>query len=622
MKQQNGVLPDPLTPSTSPDSSQNRPAPLQNGRDEFAELRSLLIGPEQAKLAHLQEQLDNLPAQSLEAEDISRVLPEAILVRTKTGKDKQLANVLTPTVEAALSASAKKDPRPLIEAIVPLLGPAIRTAVSQVVSGFTQKIDQILEQYFSAKGWRWRWESWRTGKPFAEVVRSHTLLFQVEQVFLIHRKTGVLLQQVVAGTNVVQDVDKVSHLLAAVQGFVQDSFGSQDGEALDNFHIDGELTVSIEQGPHALLAAVLRGNPPRRLRRVFLDALENIHREQGRALEEFNGDVVLFEASRPYLEDCLRRQSGPAFGAKKRKVSLTLRLALAGLLVGTLAWALLSIRDTRRWTAYVERLRAEPGIVVVSTGKREGKRFITGLRDPLAADPLALLRESELDPVGVISQWEPYQALQPQFILARARVILLPPESVSLQFENGILSAAGTAPRQWIEEARKLARVVPGVAWFSEKELFDAETQLQEKKFEELLVTKEQLEKETVLFAAGTADLVPGQDATLQRVVEMMHTLLGTARATGQKVGVEIVGHQDIPVLPSTKQLLGLTRAERVLAELVAIGLPIGDLEAIKTQVEEQPAEGMAQEVQSFNRSVSFAVAFFGVQPPEEQASP
>ena len=217
VKQQSGVVPDPLTPSTSPDSSQNLPAPIQNGRDEFAELRSLLIGPEQTKLAHLQKQLDNLPARSIEAEDISRVLPEAILVRTKAGKDKQLANALTSTVEAALSVSVKKDPRLLVEAIVPLLGPAIRKAVSQVVSEFTQKIDQALEQNFSAKGWRWRWESWRTGKPFAEVVRSHTLLFQVEQVFLIHRKTGVLLQQVVEGTSIVQDVDKVSQLLVTVQ---------------------------------------------------------------------------------------------------------------------------------------------------------------------------------------------------------------------------------------------------------------------------------------------------------------------------------------------------------------------------------------------------------------------
>src|SRR5262249_32707271 len=149
-------------------------------------------------------------------------------------------------------------------------------------------------------------------------------------------------------------------------------------------------------GPQALLAAVIHGNPPRRLRRVFLEALENIQIEQARALEEFTDDVTPFEASRPYLEDCFRIQSGTPGWVKKGRALLVFRLILAGLLVGLLGWWLLSMRDSRRWAAYVDRLRTEPGIVVVSTGKREGKHFITGLRDPLATDPLALLQASEL----------------------------------------------------------------------------------------------------------------------------------------------------------------------------------------------------------------------------------
>jgi OOP family OmpA-OmpF porin len=240
----------------------------------------------------------------------------------------------------------------------------------------------------------------------------------------------------------------------------------------------------------------------------------------------------------------------------------------------------------------------------------------------LAADPLALLQASELEPNKVISQWEPYQALQPQFILARARAILSPPESVSLRFENGVLSASGTAPLQWIEEARRLARAVPGVIQFKEKELFDSGSQVREQKFEELMIAKEQLEKETVLFKEGTADFVPGQETTFNRLVETMRTLFEAARITGKKVGVEIVGHQDTPASPSTKQPLSLTRAERVLAELVAMGLSIGDLEAVKTRAEEQHDEEVSKEGQALNRRVSFAMIFFGARTPGEQASP
>ena len=42
---------------------------------------------------------------------------------------------------------------------------------------------------------------------FAEVVLLNTLLYRVEQVFLIDRDSGILLQHVKAGTVAVQDAD-------------------------------------------------------------------------------------------------------------------------------------------------------------------------------------------------------------------------------------------------------------------------------------------------------------------------------------------------------------------------------------------------------------------------------
>ena len=45
---------------------------------------------------------------------------------------------------------------------------------------------------------KWRFEAWRTGRPFAEIVLLKTLVYRVDQVFLIHKETGLLLQHVVA----------------------------------------------------------------------------------------------------------------------------------------------------------------------------------------------------------------------------------------------------------------------------------------------------------------------------------------------------------------------------------------------------------------------------------------
>ena len=57
----------------------------------------------------------------------------------------------------------------------------------------------------------------------------------------------------------------VSGMLTAIRDFVQDSFGGKESEGLDAFQV-GQFTIWVEQGPLAVLAGVIRGNPPRELR--------------------------------------------------------------------------------------------------------------------------------------------------------------------------------------------------------------------------------------------------------------------------------------------------------------------------------------------------------------------
>ena len=74
----------------------------------------------------------------------------------------------------------------------------------------------------------------------------------MEQVFLIHKETGLLLCQVSAPNAAMQDADMVSGMLTAIQDFVGDSFTTQKGEELETLQV-GELSVWIEQGPQAIL---------------------------------------------------------------------------------------------------------------------------------------------------------------------------------------------------------------------------------------------------------------------------------------------------------------------------------------------------------------------------------
>ncbi|HEX5134923.1 MAG TPA: OmpA family protein, partial [Thermoanaerobaculia bacterium] len=232
-----------------------------NGADETApaatpdpieELRRLLLVAEHSQVAKIQERLDD---PEIHAEDVSRVLPEAIALRAT--KDRDLTRAMLPTVEEAILSSVRKDPHVLVDALFPVMGPAIRKAISSALASMIESLNETLEKSFSVQGLKWRWEAWRTGKPLPEIILLRTLVYRVEQVFLIHRKTGLLLQHVSATSRGVQDADMISGMLTAIRDFVHDSFGGNREDSLDSFRV-GEFTVRIEQGPEAVLAAVIR----------------------------------------------------------------------------------------------------------------------------------------------------------------------------------------------------------------------------------------------------------------------------------------------------------------------------------------------------------------------------
>ena len=94
----------------SPTSSALTTSPTSqtSATETLEELRRLIIGPEQSQLRQLQERLDNL---KVRPEDVSQVLPEAVLHRAR--QDKQLTNALLPTVEEAIQSSVRRNPRTL-----------------------------------------------------------------------------------------------------------------------------------------------------------------------------------------------------------------------------------------------------------------------------------------------------------------------------------------------------------------------------------------------------------------------------------------------------------------------------------------------------------------------------
>jgi outer membrane protein OmpA-like peptidoglycan-associated protein len=409
------------------------------------QLRALLLGREIELSRHFSQVLDD-PEQLAIA--VSRVLPAAIA--QASARDERLGQVLAP----ALASSVRRDPNTLVDILHPLIGPAIGKSIDATF----QSLNESLKHSLTWRGLKWRWEAWRTGTSFAEVVLKHTLVYQVEHVFLIHRNTSLLIAHAASQDAASQDPQLVSSMLAAIQDFVRDSFAEQQG--LDSLRL-GELRLWSEPGPFATLVAVIRGNPPEELRETFRSVLARIHAERPEALETFDGDSSGFADVEAALTDCVQLKQESARPAQKGFAWFLIAavgLALLGL-VGT--WGYQRWYDEWRWEDYLARLRAQPGIAITEVGKRNGKWLVSGLHDPLAVDPQVLLREASIDPAGVVSLWQPYQSLDPQFVLKRAQDALAPPATVTLEIDGDRIVAVGSAPSTWIQHARAASRMLP-----------------------------------------------------------------------------------------------------------------------------------------------------------------
>src|SRR5262245_8814580 len=409
-------MPDDRAPWESSATGQFDPS-----AQELSELRELILGPERRRLRELERRLDA----GATPEEVADLLPEAIALRA--GRDRQLARALAPTVESAIGESVRRNPREIASAIFPVLGPAIRKAIAETLAGLVASINNTIEHSLSPRGLRWRLEAWRTGVPYAQIVLKHALVYRVEQVFLIHSETGLLLSHAWAPDLPASDPDLISGMLTAIRDFVADSFAPErDAGGLRQFSV-GELTVMVEQGPRAMIAAVVRGQAPDTLLTKLQDTVETIHLQFSAPLADFDGDTAPLAGVRPLLEECLATVVATGRERTSRRAAW-LPWAIAGLLLvlvlGGLAW-----RSHRRWTGAVERLRSEPGIVLVRA-ERGGRWSFTGLRDPMAADPSALLAAAGVDTATVEQDWERYLSLQPQLLLARGAAGRRPPARV------------------------------------------------------------------------------------------------------------------------------------------------------------------------------------------------
>jgi hypothetical protein len=321
---------------------------------DFDELRRLLLGQEQDSLAHLSGDLGELQ-------------------RLMADKD-ALAAIIAPSLDAALRDKIQQNRDEMIEVLYPIIGQTVLRAVGEAIQDLARTVDARVRTTMTPQAvWR-RIRAQVTGVSGAELALRDALPFEVTEVFLIHRASGLLLRHVTPDGQAPPDRDLVSGMLTAIRDFVADAFGRGQQSELEAIQYSGQH-ILIEAAEHVYLAAVVQGIEPAGFRSALRDLAIEIENRYRYLLHSYQGDASAFAA----LDLALGSLAGDAPASAGSRLTHRQKGALAGAaaLVGACllafclgGWALVRAANRPLPTpavVYIVAATATPSLIPTAT---------------------------------------------------------------------------------------------------------------------------------------------------------------------------------------------------------------------------------------------------------------
>jgi len=264
----------PLEPTAADPGPDRRGEPSDS---RLEELRDILLRQDESYLI----------------DTVESVLDEAMARKIAESRD-QMAAVLAPVMGEAIRHQIHQAQDDIIDALYPIIGKTIQRSVAEAMRSLARRVDENLRRTFSLKQVGRRLQARLRGIPESELVLREALPFRVQEVFLIHRVSGLLLSHLSAAQAPAaqDDRDLTGSMLTAIRDFAEDTFGADQEGELDEIQY-GDLRILVESGSWAYLAAVIEGFEP-----------EDFHHEMRSALSEVNGRFL--PALRSYEGDSSR----------------------------------------------------------------------------------------------------------------------------------------------------------------------------------------------------------------------------------------------------------------------------------------------------------------------------
>ena len=492
-----------------------------------------------------------LKSANLSRETLAELLSEAISLADKT--DENLPDAMVPVTEKAIQNSIDQEPENLSTVLFPIIGSAIRKAINHLLAEIMEKTNRSLESVFSVQRIAWRIEAKKSGLPYYEIVLRHTMVYRVEHAFLIHKKSGLLLLARSQDGSVTADDDMVASMLSAVRSYIKDSLSLDQEQSVNGISV-GDYTVITEEGPAAILALIIRGNPDQEIQEQAAKTIELVHGKFARQLRTFSGNSQPFESASDLLDSCLVTRDGDT----TRKKPVYAIILISGLVLALATFSFLSYTAYRNRSEFLSALDNEPGIVLVSHQHTFGKSRLKILRDAHASDVTTIADTLSFDLSRFTITEEPY--ISPHF---------------STISDNRDSAGTRAIPAELVDLARQLSQYI-------------------------------------VFFEQDSGELASGQETMLETAGRLVATIVEKSREYDIPVSVQITGHSAGTTDDAASYEISEARAQKAFDAFVSINTPLKEYVSARGVGITEPVipDETTEEDRVKNRSVTFKAVF------------
>ena len=258
-------------------------------------LRQILLQDDITKLQKLEDDLFDLQQTIADKESLIASLDPVIaelLERKIASSRDEMAETLAPIMGEAIKRQVAEAKDDVIDALYPVIGKVIRKSVTESMKKFVDSVNQRIEEALRSRLFKKRVQSKLTGIPERELILKDALPFKIEQIFLIHKESGLLISHVSSkATDVKIDEELISGMLTAIRDFVAEAFQNEKDQELDAIEY-GSNKILLEMGHHSYLAIVVSGFQPPAFQDDVRKLGRRIHNRFFQFLRNFTGEMT------------------------------------------------------------------------------------------------------------------------------------------------------------------------------------------------------------------------------------------------------------------------------------------------------------------------------------------